>query len=172
MNIIFRPLNNKQYVIGKDPHGPYNQAYAVKSGSSWSAKSAYGLGTLPIIHRFDMASFAGSLWLFGDEWNAATQKQYPSARRSTNGGSTWTSSLILPQLAPPASAFGFSVVFNNKLYTHATTLFGTPLESISRVFNGSSWTTGPNMMPFGAGRKTNVFDGKVVMMQNGSLTSL
>ncbi len=157
------------YAVARDPGNPNNHGLAIRSGNSWSAKSATNIGPTEAFHLYEIVSYAGSLWIAGDSVNRSAQTQTPMIRRSTNGGSTWTAALTLPNLTGPgfASFFGLAAVLNGKLYTQATYIHGQPAENFTRIYDGSSWTTGPTIFPFwGRSRKANEFKNHIVFIHN------
>ena len=172
----FRVLNGKLYSISIDPMPPnqYGHAYAVQSLGLWTGVPAYKLGGLikyPF-HPYDINIFNGDLWTFSDRIDVNNKKvQNPTAWRSRNTGITWAALLELP-LLPPPSALCFGEIYKSKLYVQAASLFCKPVESFSRVYDGTKWTTGPSLIPTSqATRKTGIFTNRMVMIHNDKLYS-
>ncbi|HAB36957.1 MAG TPA: hypothetical protein DCE52_02955 [Rhodobacteraceae bacterium] len=170
----FRVFDGNLYSVSIDPSGSTNgDVYAVKSNGSWSKKNQVqitGSTALQLTHPLDINTFGGNLWLFSDYWNGTTQSA--RATRSDDGGSSWYSVLSLPIVpSDGARGFCFGEEFNNKLYVQEGRFgCGSITETFSRVYDGISWTTGPDLAPTGAStRKTGIFAGLMVMIHGQKL---
>lgn len=93
-------------------------------------------GSIGTFHAFDMATLTGAdLWLVGAHGRDAV------AWHSLDGGRTWSESLrIPPPDASGASRFFFAGVYRGSLYVQAS-------RSVSNVFEGTSWSDGPDLLP-------------------------
>ena len=61
-------------------------------------------------------------------------------------------------IADSAKAFCFGEVFNNKLYVQEGTYScGSITENFSRMYDGVSWTSGPNLAPTGSATKKRAY---------------
>ena len=148
---LYRVLNGKLFAASTDPQYGVSTDYADGAagspsswqpvGPSWPAPNN-GVG---MTHAFDMNTLTGTdLWLVGSQGND------PVAWRSTDGGATWVKSL---DVTPPAGDYGRfygAAVYNGKLYVQAMLIDNTSNyvvgnESASHVFDGTSWTKGPNI---------------------------
>jgi len=141
----FRPLAGSLYAACDDPGG--SSDYIV--GEPWinrNAVSAY--------HLWDMGTLTGTdLWLTGMSSPAASAVIW----RSTNGGQTWGSSLELAAPANHWSWFAFVGVYHGQVWVQAfdwnfqNFSLSAPRNS-SMVFDGTSWTQGPDLLPVKSSR--------------------
>ncbi len=133
----FRQISGKLYAPDIDPTAGTG-GYAV--GTANGATEFWGHNApVNAVHMFDVAGYGGSLWMAGAEGNNAT------VWRSTDNGVTWGVSLSVP----PSGGYSFvriygMGVYNGKLY--ATVDAET---TQSRVFDGTSWSDGPDLTPSG-----------------------
>lgn len=131
----YRILSGKLYALSVDPK--IDKDYAV--GMPWEEK--VGANTT---HIMDMATLNGTdLWMVGSlDYDGVVW-------RSTNGGQTWSQSLVMSPITGVAgdfTRFYFVGVLNGKLYVQARDANG-PMHPNSKVFDGSNWSDGPSMFP-------------------------
>ncbi len=88
---------------------------------------------------------------------------------SANGGNTWSVSLDVHQIDICCARIYFSGVVNNKLYIQAVDY--DEFHPTSRVFNGTLWSAGPNLLTYGVAQKANSFINQMVMIQSANLVS-
>ena len=175
----YRALNGDLFAVGADPMGPVNAHYAVRKNGSWSQKAGTSIAGFSPPHHFDMSYYAGSLWFSSQQYNPAKQigtgpydGQFATLYKSTNGGSSWTIGLEMPIAG--FSRFQFGGVYNNKLYVQPQYgNGGGPLSQFhySKVYDGSSWSNGPDLLPFGLGKKARAFSNALLMIQNDHMTA-
>lgn len=90
-------------------------------------------------HAYDMATLDGrDLWLVG---SAEGPIYLATAWRSTDGGTSWK---IAHQ--PGGGRYYFAAIYRSRLYLERW--LGQPLGP-SEVFDGTSWTRGPELLPLG-----------------------
>lgn len=147
----FRQLGSNLYVPSTDPR--VSADYAVYDGTTWS-----NLDKVDAAHVFDVAQLGTDLFLIGGGNDNAAK-----VWRSTDGGSTFTESLSVAPISGTFSRFYGGGVFGGNLYVQAHDSDGITggAQPTSRVFNGTSWSTGPNLGTF---NKARVFAGKLVFM--------
>jgi hypothetical protein len=104
-------------------------------------------------HAYDMATLDGSdLWIVGSAEGATYRA---TAWRSTDGGASWN---IAHQSG--AGRYYFAAVHRGRLYLERW--LGQPLGP-SEVFDGMSWTRGPELLPLGGhGVRPIPFAGRLV----------
>lgn len=151
----YRPIGTKLYVPVTDPTGEVD--YAV--GEPWHDRDAIA-GTKRV---FDMATLTGSdLFMVGSTGADAV------AWRSTNGGQTWQESLRVPRQNPLDSEthFRFAMVAGGKLYVQAVGIGPGGAHPTSKVFNGTTWSNGPDLLPDSSykGWKPTPFAGRMVFL--------
>jgi hypothetical protein len=85
-----------------------------------------------------------------------------------NGGQTWQESLRVPKRNPMDSEthFRFAIVAGGKLYVQAVGIGPGGAHPTSKVFNGATWSNGPNLLPDPSykGWKPTPFAGKMVFL--------
>ena len=136
----FRHINGKLYAPDIDPlSGESSGGYAVGTvngaSESWQHK-----GPVTAIHMYDVSGYGGNLWMAGAKGNNAL------VWRSTDNGLTWSESLnVLP-------SGGYSYIriygmgeYGGKLYASVD----AETRTKSRVFDGTSWSDGPSLLPGG-----------------------
>jgi hypothetical protein len=152
----FRAIGDSLYAPAVDPSGSLT-SYAYARGEPWSNPAAPGLAA---DHVFDMVTLTGTdLWVVGGSGDDAL------AWRSLDGGTTWVEALrVAPRTAGDYARFYFAGVLGGKLYVQAHDGNGG-VHPASRVFDGSAWSTGINLLGGynGTGWRTSVFAGKLVM---------
>lgn len=150
----YRILNNSLYAPSLDTIADTADYAVGRLDGIWTSVN---MGTTT--HVFDMATLTGTdLWMVGSRGGGAL------VWRSTDGGATWQDSLVQFRNTGKSSAwrFYFAGVLNNKLYVQMKDLYGA-YETSSRVFDGTSWSNGPNMLPaYGEGWRPIVFAGKLL----------
>jgi hypothetical protein len=112
---------------------------------------------------FDIATRNGSdLFIVGSADGDAV------AWRSTDGGQTWQESLRVHEQDPldTETHFSFAMVIGGKLYVQAYGIGRSGAHPTSKVFGGSAWSNGPNLLPESTykGWKPTPFGGKIVYL--------
>lgn len=152
----FRGLNGSLYTTTVDPlninpPGTATQpaGFAIGDAShNWTAINPTIVGTgnpLTAFHVFDInRSSNGDLWMTGSLGNDGM------VWRSADGGATFS---IAQQTPPPAGSdsFAFSryvgaAVFDDRLYVQRVDYNVASPNSESLVFDGNSWSTGPDLI--------------------------
>ena len=121
-----RQIGDTTYVPMTDPRA--NTADVARSGA-WQSQPA-GAGTAAFEHTFDVAETADGLWLVGSKRDTGGAL----VMRSTDGGTTWTESLLVPGI-------------NNRFYAAAVldgVLHVQDLTSAYR-FEDGAWVAAPLM---------------------------
>jgi hypothetical protein len=150
----FRVIDGKLYAPSIDPRvsSDFAVGTSVGGGASWSNPTVVGSA-----HAFDIVSLTGSdLWLVGASWNGDAV-----AWRSLDGGATWQQALAVSPVSGIAGDFARfygAAVYQGKLYVQARDYYGA-VHPASRVFDGTSWSDGPNLGTFNHAR---VFAGKLL----------
>ncbi len=175
----YRILNSALYALSQDPSSPSQHAYAVMTSSgSWSGISRDLLlqGPIPPAHIFDMNYFDGKLWAVGSQHSSAEIGVPPfiddgdaTVWSSSNNGSSWEVSLDIHQIDNCCARVYFSGVQGGKLYIQAVDY--DEFHPLSKVYDGTSWSDGPNLLVYGSASNGNVFGNKLLMRQAGSLVS-
>ncbi len=119
------------------------------------------LRPLVTTHAYDVATLDGEdLWLSGSKGVNAT------LWRSTDGGETWA----VAQREGPGSGldndfarYYFIGVLDGRLYVQADDFYGTP-HARSRVFDGTRWRDGPNLLLGGMGWRPVTVAGHLVYL--------
>lgn len=154
----YRSIGGNLYAPAIDPQGSLSN-YAYAEGQPWVNAVNSGLAGE---HIFDVVTLTGSdLWAVGSTYSNNTA----TAWRSTDGGQTWTVMLSVPPLSSTDDArFYFAGVYNGKLYLQANDYYCNCAHPTSNVFDGTSWSTGPNLFSTydGEGWRPIVFAGKLV----------
>lgn len=123
------------------------------AGPTWADTSGLGFD-----HVFAMASYTGTdLWAVGEKQAQCT------AMRSLDGGQTWTTALVINHHADKSDCrFFFAAVYQGKLWLQAWD--GTYPHGSSQVFDGTSWSSGPDLIPgqYDIGWHPTEFAGKLV----------
>lgn len=117
----------------------------------------------PAEHVFDVATLTGSdLWMVGSAKNVAAGKGGAAAYRSTDGGTSWSmvaSDTSITEVG--RERYYWAAALNGKMYMQAEAVQeGAPL----RVFDGTTWTTMPDVNPCYTleTRAVEVFKGKIL----------
>jgi hypothetical protein len=174
---LYRDLAGRLFAPNMDAsdggRSPRNFAFGSKSGV-WTEHIER-----PAFHIFDVATLnLTDVWMVGSDCvvgNDGTDctKSDAVVWRSTDGGNTFQESLrVHPPEGFGVARFYFAGVLNNHLYvqqadTSATT---TTAQSHSLVFDGSTWSDGPNLFPrrdldpTAYGYQPTYFKGKMVYM--------
>lgn len=132
---VYRLLGSRIYAPAID----HSDGIEYASGEPWSQSEDPNT----VARRaWDMATTSdGSIWLSGSFQGPTGYEA--AVWRSTNGGQTFTRSLSTPVGAYCCPSYNGLGVLSGKLYTQA------PFEAFSRVWNGTSWTQGPDLLPGG-----------------------
>jgi hypothetical protein len=133
---IFRTLTDRLYAPHIDPSGnATNGGYAVLDDLVSADRTP-----VRAVHIFDIATLTGSdLWMAGSDGNDAV------IWRSDDGGKTWSESLREAPTNVPFTRFYGLIAFRGKLITQKSE-YGV---QVSKVFDGSKWSAGPNLLPPG-----------------------
>lgn len=113
-----------------------------------------------VAHAYDVATLDGTdRWLVG-----SSEPGYrPTAWRSRDGGAHWA----IAHQRDWNGRYYFAAVYHQKLYVESWSL--TP-RGPSEVFDGTSWSTGPELLPAGGhGFRPIVFAGRLVYATKQSL---
>ena len=144
--------------IDRKAYGPPGDYLVGRSNGSWENRDASGGST----HAYDINTLVeNDLWLVGSEGTKA------AAWRSIDGGTTWSAALYDSALSGNPndfSRFYFAGVFQGKLYVQARDAVGQ-LHPLSRVFDGSAWSDGPDLFPGfrnAFGWRPEIFAGRMV----------
>lgn len=145
-----RLINGKIYIPTVDPVGCLMCAAGYVVGEPWELKEP-----IDAVHVYDVASLDGTdLWLAG---SASGTPDGAYIWRSTDGGDTW--SVVETGDGGDYERFYWLAAVNNKMYAQAV----DPLGDLPiRIFNGSSWATGPNVLFARGGLSAETFQGKIV----------
>ncbi len=131
----YRSIDGNLYVTSIDPERSTDPDYATRTpGGAWTTVRGPRL-----LHTFDINTLTGT-----DIWLAGSTDPNGEVHRSIDGGATWSEEVVLlPEFSFSRSYF--VGVLNGKLYVEA---WGGVLTS-SRVFDGTSWSDGPDLLDFG-----------------------
>jgi len=123
-------------------------------GEPW--RDARPIGTT---HAYDIVTIDGD-----DLWLAGSSGVRAALWRSLDGGATWA----LAQAEGPASGiqndfarYYFAGVLGGRLYVQADDFYGAP-HARSRIFDGSAWADGPNLLWGSMGWRPLAFGGEMV----------
>ena len=122
-------------------------------GEPWTDRAAVNS-----THVFDMATLTGQ-----DLWMVGSQDADAVAWRSLDGGRSWTEALRLAPVTPGGGRrFWFVGIYNGRLYLEA---FPWSPQPHSNVFDGTSWSDGPDLLDGhdGWGWHPEVFAGRMVL---------
>ncbi len=143
---IYRELNSKLYGPHQDPCGSGNGGYAVgTTGETWTDQapvSAY--------HIFDMNTHTGTdLWMVGSHSYGGNDDG--AVWHSTDNGASWQVSLSLQAVVGSSTRIYGIGAYNGKLYVQGYDLSGgwDGRQPNSKVYDGTSWSDGPDLMPDG-----------------------
>lgn len=150
----YRPIGGKLYAPLTDPADRFDYAL----GEPWEDRD-------PIIDTrrvFDVTTYNGDLFMVGASQGDAL------AWRSMDGGQTWQESLRINQQDPQdlETHFGFALVYNSRMYVQAYGVGSSGAHPTSKVFDGTNWSDGPNLLPnpLYKGWKPKPFAGKIVYL--------
>lgn len=155
---LFRQIGERLYAPHTDPRqslGGYARSGPGGVGA-WTDENRF-----EITHSYDIATLTGTdLYVVGSLGTGA------NVWRSTDGGNTYTVSLAnvrpMQDTGTDFARIYFICAYQNKLYVQASDYYGGH-HPTSRVFDGASWTTGPDLLPNGGyGYHPEVFAGKMV----------
>ena len=155
---LFRQIGERLYAPQIDPRlGGGGYALSGPNGvGAWSDQNK-----VSVTHCYDVATLNGT-----DRYLVGSLGTGANVWRSTDGGNSY--SVLLNNVRPQVdngsnySRFYFAGVYQNKLYVQGMDSTGSR-HPTSRVFNGSTWTTGPDLLPAGGyGWQPQVFAGKMV----------
>ena len=170
----FRKINGHLFVPSIDPRGAVSTDYAEGSRAgnkvSWKQYGPSDNNTgVGMTHTFDVVTLTGTdLWLIGSQGYDAV------VYRSLNSGATWVKMLSVPPAATVPGDFArfyFAGVLNHRLYVQAVNYYAGQ-DRRSYVFDGTSWSRGPDLLPDGFGYHSSTFAGKLIYMQVGSIVAL
>jgi hypothetical protein len=158
---LFRMIDRRLYAPHIDPSGD-----AVMGGFACAILDDSGhvvwTDHVPVVaaHVFDVNTLTGS-----DLWLAGSERADAVVWRSLDGGATWSEALReRPSFAQTTRYCGIGVL-NGKLYVQKS----EPARTSSRVFDGNSWSDGPNLLPpSGFLWHPQRFAGRIVYMSNHS----
>ena len=160
---VFRGLNGNLYAPAIDPVDRIrpDDYFQTPLGGPWTARDVVGS-----FHVWDMAArTGGELWMVG-----SAPPDNAVAWRSLDGGATWSTALTVPPRqsgVDDVARFYFAGVYHNALYVQAADFFGGKHPS-SKVFNGTVWSDGPDLLPQGGyGYDTELFAGRLVYLSLG-----
>lgn len=150
----YRPIGGRLYAPLTDPSNGVDLAF----GEPWQHRDI-----LPDARRiFDMTTLGSDQFLVGVGGVDAV------AWRSTDGGQTWQESLRVREQDPldTETHFSFAMVFGGKMYVQAYGVGHSGAHPTSKVFDGTRWTNGPNLLPNWSfkGWKPTPFAGKMVYL--------
>ena len=150
----YRPIGDKLYVPLTDPSDSFDYAL----GEPWENRD-------PIINTrriFDITMYNSDLFMVGASGLDAV------VWRSTDQGQTWQESLRVPQQDPNdlETHFDFAMVVAGKLYVQAFGISTSGAHPASKVFDGTTWRNGPNLLPnpLFKGWKPTQFAGRTVYL--------
>jgi hypothetical protein len=151
----YRAIGSKLYAPLTDPTSENDYAL----GEPWQDRDVV-VGTK---RMFDVATLNGTdLFMVGSTGADAV------AWRSTDGGQTWQESLRVPKQDPLDSEthFNFAIVVGGKVYVQAFGIGHSGTHPTSKVFDGTNWSNGPNLLPdsLSKGWKPVPYAGKVVYL--------
>ncbi len=156
---VFRALNGNLYAPSIDTRAGADYSDRTPSGP-WLSHDVVGS-----LHVYDMATLTGS-----DLWMVGSAGEYAVAWRSLDGGNTWSEEFKVPPMQGGDFArFYFAGVYHDRLYVQAVDFAGT--HPTSRVFDGSTWSTGPSLLPSPSsaeGYDTEPFNGRMVYLTRQS----
>lgn len=141
----YRAIGSSLYALATDRRTKAD--YAV--GEPWRDEKP-----VTTAHAYDIASLDGTdLWLVG----SAEGGNYPAtAWRSTDGGAHWS----VAHQSGSNGRYYFAAVYHHKLYLESWS--ERPMGP-SEMFDGTSWTTGPELLPAGGhGVRPIVFRDRLV----------
>lgn len=144
---LYREIGGRLRAPHIDPGGGAD--YSV--GEPWDNRNV-----VSSLHVYDVVEAAGSVWMAGSSGRNAT------VWRSTNGGSSWSVSLQQQLGSDDWARFYFAGVHNGKVYVQADGFHGR--ATASKVWNGSSWVTGPDLQVNGYGQSPRPFNGEMVYL--------
>lgn len=151
-------FKGKLYALAIDRRKLADYAVATKAVDgtiTWVDKNPVGS-----THVFEMNTLNGT-----DLWMAGSKSYKAALWRSTDGGETWAVAQLVPARTDPTNnpaRFYFMAVLNGKLYAQVTDWTGGP-HPTSLVFDGTSWSQGPNIIGSASWpHKPEVFRGKVL----------
>ena len=151
----YRPIGGKLYAPITDPSNGVDYAL----GEPWENHDVV-VGNR---RMFDMATFNGS-----DLFAVGSAEGDAVAWRSTDGGQTWQESLRVREQDPldTETHFSFAMVYGGKMYVQAYGIGHSGAHPTSKVFDGSGWANGPNLLPDLSfkGWKPTPFRGKMVYL--------
>lgn len=164
---IWREFNGKLYGVSVDPRGTAEYAVAeVPAGSKtpvWANKNAADL-----VHVFDMAQRGNDLFMAGSQ-GGSDGTDDSVIYRSTDGGSTWQSSLNVNGGTSYHSRMYFMASYNGKVYAQQLDFDNNyavkGIATNSWVFDGANWTKGAAIntyIPY----KGAEFSGKLILQSS------
>jgi hypothetical protein len=174
----FRVLGGNLFAPSIDPSGGYSTDYVfanlLNGAANWQQVGPNNtLKGVKLAHAFDMATLTGSdLWIVGADYDTAQAVVW----RSLDGGTTWTKMLSVPPKSTGDETRMYGIgVLNGKVYVQATEISGTTggtvgEEQNSHVFDGTSWSNGPNLFAYSYAYHDQAFAGKLVYLGNASPT--
>ena len=151
---IYRNIDGRLYAPHIDPIAGESSGGYARGTASGLTETWIDRFPVTAVHMFDMASYGGSLWMVGSQGNNA------AVWRSTDAGATWQLSLSVAPTTSPFIRFYGVAPYDGKLYVQRH-----EANSTSNVFDGTSWTDGPDLIPGGGYMwHPENFAGKLVYM--------
>jgi hypothetical protein len=154
---VFRALNGRLYAPSIDPIDRIlpDDYFERPLAGPW-----IGRNVVDAVHVFDVAVRAGS-----ELWMAGAAGENAVVWRSLDGGATWSSVLAIPPMnSGDFARFHFLGVHHDEVHVQATDFFAGKHPG-SKVFNGSEWSDGPDLLPQGGvGYDIEPFDGRLVYL--------
>lgn len=150
----FRTINGKLWAPAVDPR--IRADYAV--GEPWADSRA-----LAMTHVFDVATLNGTDVLAASQAGNANCRIHRTAGPRPDGGYSWT---VIHE-EPPLRTGSFcrpylAGTYQGRFYYQATD-YPSGKHARSRVFDGGSWTDGPDLLPtYGEGHRLTEFAGHMV----------
>ena len=161
----FRPIGSSLYAVNVDPLGPPGVnpgGYALGTSNGFGSTSWRSVSNIPATHSFDISGGTGN-----DLWVVGSSGTLGAIWRSVDGGQTFN----VARLDGPAAGsppFVFSrytgvAEYMGLLYVQRVDVNGSHVSS-SLVFDGSSWTNGPDLISASNGSifRPQQFDGQLV----------
>ncbi|MBI2900175.1 MAG: hypothetical protein HYY17_08310 [Planctomycetes bacterium] len=155
----FREIGGELWAPAIDPKVSADFA-VIGADGSWEDRDV-----VVSTHVFDAAQLGSDIFLVG------SLGKYAVVWKSADGGETFQFSMsLLPAsgVTDDFARFYFAGVHGGKLHVQAVDYFGGPQPG-SRVFDGTGWSNGPDLLPLGgAGWHPVGFAGRMVYLTLGA----